>query len=337
MFIYPSAQEIEVIQRELSPVLQAGRPIFEIMPIRTYGAPLIKWEQGDNYKGLQQVRGLGGKPARVSMEGSKTYVMEPGYYGEFIPLDETIMTLRRPLGHLTGKVDVSDLVGEAVEKLQVRKFDRLEVLGWAALQGTISVLGPNGTILHSDTFPVQTGSVSIEWDQYATATPMADFMAWKLLARGKGCSFGRGAKAYMNAVTANYMRRNTNPNDLGGKRVGTGSTLSSIGDVNRIFDEGDLPMIVEYEGGYTNEAGTWVNHIPNGKVIIVGQRSGLQTPCDYVMTPNLSADPTGNQYEYSRVISKDQEIPVGIDVHNGHNGGPRIQYPGSVINATVKA
>ena len=57
-FIYPTNQEIEQIAQTKMPRLTAERPIFDILPIRAVDTYILKWEQYDTYRGLQQVRGL---------------------------------------------------------------------------------------------------------------------------------------------------------------------------------------------------------------------------------------------------------------------------------------
>ncbi len=333
--IFPTAAEIRAVEREREPNLTKNRPIFEIMPLVTEDTPIVRWEQEDNIIGLQQLRGLGGKPAIIKGVGGKVYTVEPGIYGEKRPIDEVELTMRRQYGTTDRPVDISDLVMKASEQLQSRFLDRVEYVGWNALLGTYSVLGQNGSIAHADTFAVQTASANVAWGTAATATPLLDFREIKLKARGKGATFGRGAKAYMNAGEVNKLLGNLNAEDLFGKRDQNQSTISGLGAINKILAEADCPEIVEYDGGYYDEAGSWAQFLPDDKVIVVGMRYTGRTIGDYCMTRNAS-NPNMEAGQYTKVVDNgDREVPRLIEVHNGHNGAPRIYFPSNVCVLTT--
>jgi hypothetical protein len=333
--IYPTASEIRAVEREREPNLTKNRPIFSIMPIVEEDTPVVRWEQEDNIRGLQQLRGLGGKPAVVKGIGGKVYTVEPGIYGEKRNLDEVELTMRRQWGTTDKPVDVSDLVMKASEQLQARFLDRVEYVGWNALMGTFTILGQNGSVLHSDTFTVQTASAAVAWGTFATAKPLFDFREIKLKARGKGATFGRGAKAYMNTAEVNKLLSNLNANDLFGKKDQNQSTLSGLADINKILVNGDCPEIVEYDGGYEDDAGDWQTFIPDGKVIVVGNRYTGTPIGDYCMVRNVN-NPNMESGQYTKVVDNGEtEVPREIAVHNGHNGAPRIRFASNVCVLTT--
>src|SRR5581483_8660457 len=149
--VYPTNAELQQAAQDKLPNLMANRPIFDILPIVEKDDDLLIWEQKDNYTGLQQVRGINGDAARVKRTGGKRFIMEPGYYGEFELIDEKELTRRRAFGQFGGSVDIEDLVMESQDKLLGRRLDRIEYIGWQLVQnGTFSVSGPNGTVLHTD-------------------------------------------------------------------------------------------------------------------------------------------------------------------------------------------
>jgi hypothetical protein len=84
-FLYPTNREIQTIGPAKVARLAENRVGFEIMPMRNVNAGTVEWVQADNYFGLQQLRGLDGAPPHVKRVGEKTYVYEPGVYGEFRP------------------------------------------------------------------------------------------------------------------------------------------------------------------------------------------------------------------------------------------------------------
>lgn len=331
-FIYPTSQEIREIEREVLPRLTADRPIFGIMPLVEEDASVVRWVIEDNIGGLQQLRGLSGKPRAISMDGAKTYLVEPGAYGEFVAIDEVELTQRRRYASLDVPVSVEDLVMKASQKLQARFLDRVEYVGWNALLGTYTVLGQNGTIKAADTFSVQTATAAVSWATTGSATPLIDFRAVKLLGRDKGVSLGRGAKAYANAKTVNNLLNNRNASDLFGQKRPDQGTLVGLSDINRILLDSDLPEIVEYDAGYFDDNGAnWTPYIPDERVIIVGARPNGTRIADYAMTRNAN-NPSMEPGQYTKVVDRGEtEVPRVIEVHNGHNGAPRIYYPSAVV------
>jgi hypothetical protein len=331
--IFPTAEQIKAVEAERLPNLIANRPIFNIMPIVNEDAPVVRWEQQDNYVGLQNLRGIGGQPGRVKRTGSKVYTMEPGFYGDYIPLDEVELTMRAQSAG-GAPIDLRQMVMKVSEQLQARFLDRVEQVGWNALLGTFTVLGPGGAAVHTDTFPVQTASAAVSWATYATATPILDFRNAKLLGRGKGVSFGRGARAFMNTGTLNNLLQNGNAADLYGRRNANTGTISGLGDLNKIMLDADCPEIVEEDGGYLNDSGTWVNFIPDNQVIIVGRPVTGAPIADYAMVRNVN-NPNMAPGQYTKVVADEDDVPFKVEVHNGHNGGPRIYRPGSVCILSV--
>ncbi len=335
-FTYPTNAELQVIAQDKLPALTMDDPIFQIMPVRERDTSLVMWEQRDNYIGLQQVRGMNGAPPNVKQVGAKRYQMQPGVYGEFIPIDELSLTERRRWGTFNEPVSIDDLVMENQDQLLSRQIDRMRQVGWTLLStGAFSVPGPNGAILHTDTFPLQTFAAAVTWATVGTATPLADLGAVQLLGAGRGVNFGQGARAYMNRVTFNSFRNNTNPNDFGGRRGSGMEGINGLGRINELLTGDDLPNIVIYDEGYINDAGTFVRFIGNNKVVVVGQRAAGQTIGEMQMTRNANNDNL-EPGAYSKVVDNgERAVPRVIEVHAGFNGGPALYYPGSIVLMTV--
>lgn len=334
-YVYPTNVELQEVAQVKTPKLTMDDPIFSILPIRDVDAAEVEWEQLDNYVGLQALRGLGGAPARVNRVGAKRYRQPPGAYGEFVTIDETEITRRRPMGTWEGPINVSDLVMSAQDQLLTRRIELLRYIGWTLLTtGTFSVAnGVNGGVQHSGTFTLQTSSGS-DWSTVATATPLQDFRAVKLLGRGYGVSFGKQAKAYMNSTTANRMMNNTNASDLGGKRVLGGNSVNTLSDFNRILLDNDLPEIVEYDEGYQNDSDTFVNFVADDKVIVVGARPAGQRLGEYQMVRNAN-NVNEAPGAYMKVVDDPNRVPRLIEVHDGHNGGPVIFFPSAIVIMSV--
>lgn len=335
-YIYPSNAELSQIAQTKIPNLVKDRPIFDILPIVNKDADILRWEQKDNYIGLQQVRGLNGRPGRVARIGSKAYIMTPGVYGEFTTVDELELTRRRPMGAFSGNITVDDLVMECQDQLLGRRLDRIEKIGWDLLTaGTFSVAGPDGVTMHTDTFTLQTASAAVAWATSATATPLVDLRAVQLLSRGYSVSFGADAKMYMNRVTFNTLVKNTNTNDLAGRRTSGLQTVLTLNEINSVLAGEGLPQIVIFDGGYLDSTGTFQPFIANSKVIVVGRRLDGAPIGSYVYTRNANnADLGPGPYMFVE-DTLGKSVPRNLEVHDGHNGGPVIEFPSAVVILTV--
>jgi hypothetical protein len=333
---YPTTRELREINPEKIQNLTRDRPTFQIFPITDSQYWTLEWKQKDNWRGLQQLRGLNGEPSKVSMVGERAFSAEPGVYGEYMTVDEKMMTLRArdvPSGE---PVNIDDLVLERQDYLNNRETDLLEYIGWKVLlDGQFTILGPTGAV-YADTFPIQTATFS-DWSVIATATPLLDLLGVKNLGDGKSVNFGSGAKMYMNSITLSYLLRNINANDLGGQlttSVGTVKPVKTLAEVNSVLTGHGLPEIVEYNEGYFDEAGTYTKWIPNDVVSIVGQRSNGDKLGEYRMVRNAQ-NPNGEAGRYEKVIDHlETRVPRMIEVHRGHNGGLVIFYGSAIIRAT---
>lgn len=335
-YSYPTTIELEQIAQQKMPRLIQDREPFKWFPIEEKDEYMLVWEQLDNFIGLQQVRGLNGEPPRVRPVGLRQYTMQPGVYGEFIPIDEAEMTTRRAIGTFGTAIDVGDLVVMRQDQLLSRRLDRLEQIIWLLLTtGTFSVPGPNGAILHTDTFTLQTFTAVVPWATIATAAPLANFSAVQLLSRGYSVNFGAVARAYMNRQTFNDLRSNTNAADIYGRRTKGFGTINNLSGINDLLTGDDLPTIVVYDEGYLDDNGVFQPFIPYGKVVVIGKRPAGQKIGAYRMVRNANNEAM-KPGPYMRVIDKgEQVVPRTLEVHDGHNGGCVLYYGSAIVVMSV--
>ncbi len=337
---YPTRLELAKIAADKIPNLVSDRPGFEIMPMVSKDAANLRWEQQDNYTGLQQIRGKNGPPVRVKRVGAKGYMFEPGVYGEFLTVDEQELMERRPWGTFDGPMNIDDIVMDLQDQLLGRRLDRIEKIIWDMLTtGTFSVLGPDGLVYHTDIFPLQTFTAGVTWATSATAVPLGNFRAVQLLSRGHSVSFGAQSTAYMNRVTANTLFANTNTNDLAGRRTSGLNSVLNKSEVNNVLLGEDLPQIAIFDGGYQDDTNTFQPFIPNNKVVVIGKRTDGAKIGEYRMIRNVNK-PGMAPGPYSEVIDRGasgsgKQIPRTIEVHDGHNGGPVIYFPSAIVIMTV--
>lgn len=337
-YTFPHNYEIEEIERLKAPRRTAKSPIFEIMPIESApaGSYMLEWDQKDNYTGMQQWRGLNNEPATVNRKGGKRFSAFPGVYGEKIVIREDELTRRksvRGLSGAAGPVDLSDLVMEAHEQLLDRRIVRIEsILATYLISGSFTVAGPNGTTVFQGSYTRQQITPSVAWSTLATSTPLADMMGYVDKEDGQDVNFRASGGAYqlMNSVTSRYVLKNSNDADLGGKLVAGGNTINGLAPVNDILGDYDVPPIKIYNGGYHNDAGTWTKYIPDGKVLVVGKRtSGVRVGAYRYTINQVGLD--ARTAPYVAVKVREELTPEVVEVHDHHNGGPVLQYPGALI------
>ena len=344
-YLYPLNRELMMILPDKVDRLAQDRLGLQLMPIREVNAAMVEWTQRDNVFGLQQLRGLDGAPTHVKNIGAKRYRYEPGVYGEFMTIGETELTIRA--GSTVGDdvvVDVSDLVAEDQDQLTQRELDRIEQIIWLLLTtGTFAIAIPRGdgqvTVAFTDTFSIQTYTASVQWVNRSTAYPLDNFRSVQLFGRGRGLNFGANAKACMNRATFNNMIGNTNGSDLGGKKVLGGDTLNSLTAINQVLLGEGLPQIELYDEGYYDDTNTFQLYIPNNKVVVMGARASGEKIGEYLKTRNASNGYKPGSYsytkDYAQGINAPKETPARIEVHQGHNGGPVLYFPGGVIVMNV--
>jgi hypothetical protein len=332
---FPTNQELMEIDKDYLDDLQETDPLF---PIVEKDTDLLMWEQRDNTTGLMQARGINGDPPSIKRLGGKRFMMEPGVYGEFAPVDEMELTRRRPYGTFSGRININDLVTEIQIQLRTRQMQRARWIMWQLLvNGAFNVTSATGSLIHRDTFKQTMYASQVAWSTYATATPMMDFRAVKLLHRGHSVSFGKGAMAFANQQTWNYVFQNTNPADLYGRRTTGLGTYNSPEQIDALFQGDGLPSLVEYDAGYLsdgtdgNPVGSYQLYIPDNYVVLIGKRDNGAAIGEFRMTRNPN-NLTAGVGVYDRVIDHGPMlIPRKIEVHRGFNGGPIIWFPSSVV------
>lgn len=336
---YPTSEKLSKIAQEKLPALEADREAFKIFSMRTQDAAEYSWEQKDRFTGVQAVRGLNGSPFHVAPIGENRFKMKPGVYGEFMLIQEDELTERRKPGEFGTPIDLTELVLEKQDHLLQRRLDRIELIIWTLLTtNTFSVSNRQGAILHTDTFNFRTFTAAVSWLNQSQSTPLNDFRAITLFHRGYSVSFGRDAIAYMNRTTYFAYINNTNPNDLYGRRTPGLGTINNEKEIDKLHQGDDLPTIKIYDNSFLDASFNPILFIPDGKIVVIGNRPGNAKVGGYIMTRN-TANASFTPGAYTRVTDSTETgmnpIPRMIKVEDGHNGGPAVEYPSMVITMTV--
>ena len=336
---YPSNSELMAIQQEFLPTLTLNDLSFQLMPIFAHDAAYVEWEQRDNFTGLQQIRGIEAEPPSVPNVGWKRWKMEAGVYGEWDHISEKAIIERRVPGSYNMPISIDDLVIEKQDYLLSRRIDRLRWLIWTLFTtGSFSCSGPNGNVLHAGQYNLQTATASPVWTDHTTSHPMADLLALLLSYRGISAQFGANGMMIMNRATANHLLLNNNTADLGKQRGQYGQTLFSVDLVNDILVANGLPRLVIYEAGYYPDGGgAFIPFIPDGKVVLVGERPNGESIGEFQMTRNAS-NPNAAPGPYTYVsdsLDSGRRVPRKIRMDDGFNGGPTLTFPRLIIVLTA--
>lgn len=331
---FPTSYKIETIERIKLPRRVADSPLLSIMPFDSTPETFLLWEQGDLYRGFQQWRGLNNRPLTVSRVGSKRYFAEPGVYGEKIILNEDELTNRRAKAAQSqpgGPVDIGDLVMEAHEQLLDRRLTLItKIIADYLVGGSFTVSDINGNTVYRGSYTRQQVTPAVAWNLVNTAMPLKDMIGYRELELGQDVVFDESGVQLMTSKTWSFVQGNLNANDLFGKRVGGGNTINSVADLNQIFLQNGVPPIRIWNDGYFRESdGAFTKFIPDGKVLVVGKRKSGARVGSYRFTRNINA-PGAAPAPYVRVRVED-DVPSHVEVHDGHNGGPVLQYPGTLI------
>lgn len=334
-YAYPTNFEMEEINRDLMPRLREGRVFLDLFPEEYEDTSHVIWEQRDNIVGLMQGRGYNNPPSAVAALGSKIYDMLPSVLGDFVPLDEQMLTERRQVGNASEAVPIYDLVGDATTQLIVRQYDLIEfVLSQILVTGQYQIFRRK-TLIGTDTLPIPTYAGTTAWSNYTTATPLFDLKNAVLFRRGHSVDFS-GGWAIMNATQANYLTLNQNSADLFGRRTTGLATVNTIKALNeQILDAGDgLPQVLVYDKGFLDDSGRYNLFIPTGTVLLVGRRETGEAPGRTCYTRTMSNEPAGKPGPYAFVTDTQEKTgrpPRGIEVHRGFNFGPKVIYPSCFV------
>lgn len=329
---YPLDTELRVLDPiRLNRVAEA-EPVFRYFPLREtqYGSTLT-WRVRDTAFGLQHARTYNEPFPRVTRRGAEEFTIRSGLYGEHVPIEERELTERSNWAG-TAAIPINDLVQDALEITQDRQIARQANSCWTLITtGRHVIRDEFGTVLDEYSFDIIEMDAT-DWTNTATGEPFGDLLDVMEVPLGTSVSFS-GAPAFATRRTTNYAIRNTNTNDLGGKRALDGSTLSGLDDVNRIFSRNGMPTLVAYDGGHDDEAGNFSTHIPDNKVVIVGMVPG-ETIGEYRMTRNAN-NPDRSSRPYLKIIDTAVDPngppPRRMEIYRGHNGGPILMRPSAVI------
>lgn len=344
IYTFPTAVEADVMTQEY--FIERDKFIGEeFLPFEEKFTSKVRWDELDNVRGMTAAHKMGTDPQIDAREGSRTREYTPIPFKETDVITEEELLLARELGTLNNVVNIDSLVARTIRDREDKNFIRAESLRWQALTGRIDI-NENGVRVRED-FPVQVYDPLVEWDQHATATPLRDMAAASLLLIGTGAS-AEGAQAVTRTSTFNHLLENTNDADLRMFRNDAQSVNYDLESVNKILEKRKQPVFRLYDRGFNPEVGDFEFFVPEGEVIIVGNRPRNQKVGAVAMTPTLhrikDGRPAPGMFSIIEVNGQAAEGMMQFDLNKiglhknpkleitgGFYGGPFLRYARSII------
>lgn len=324
-----------------------------IMPPVTVNESELIYERPNVSQGLQFARGWNGSPGAINMPSIQSWRVSPGVYGDKYGLEERMLTDRRAPGSWFDFDSTGEISKRVAANLEKRFKDRIEYSNFQMLlTGGFASSNKSGTPLDTQVYDINQYTPGTLFTDLANSKPF-DYLrevTWQQNRLGYATDFRKG-QYLMSSGTLQTILRNTNPADIGGKRLEVGSTVNDVGGFNKLLLSNMLPEIVVYDAGFYPDTlpGTPLPplqlFIPEGKILLLGKRVDGSPIGAYRLTRNARSElpdkKTGDALPLELgfyVQTVDYRLTTdrnAVDIIMGHNGGPTPEYP--EIAATINA
>lgn len=319
-----------------------------IIPFKNTELSKVQWDELDNERGMTAPHQQDTDPKVVARPGSKLREYTPIFFKESEVIKESELLNARAFGTINGAINLDELVATRLKARIDKDFIRSEWLIWAMLQGQIAI-DENGVKV-DETFDTLTFTPNVDWDQHATATPLADARTFSRLFRPTGAS-ASGAVIIVNQTDMDHVLSNKNADDFFGfVNENFKKTTYSIEELNKVLAVNGLPTYEVYDDGYIDANGDFQTYIKDGKPIVIGKRPNGQKHGEFLLTPSLhnskNGMPAGGFFSLITVNGQPSNglISVSelgenanpkIQITTGFYGGPTLYYPKSILRVNA--
>lgn len=334
------AIKLRKLAQLLLPRKAEDRLLLKLFPVVAENEVDLVYERRGVYTGVQHARGKGGPTGPAAPPGVDSFRVSPGYYGDHYTIEEDQLVALREVGDWQLFQAIPDQMAKASEHLVDRYLNRLELsIGTLLTTGGFTAGNvKTGQTYHQEVYNLQQFTPGVLFSDLANSAPLKylrDLIPQLELARS--VSFGAKGKLLMSRPTLNLILSNANSADLGGKRIANGGTLNSLDDVNEVLVANDIPPAEIYDGAYYPDGGgSPVRFIPNGKIVVCGNRTDGAPMGEYAQT-RAAQNENSAPGEWYTVEDFRKTTRPRIVMGAGHNGGPRLLFPETVavINAAA--
>lgn len=310
--------------------------LSRFMPVVTEFAPEIRWDILGGTTGMTNAHHIDTEPRAIRFNVLKEKMMSTAYWKEVSILNESDILFIRRAGSLTERA-AQTLITRRMEQLNVRLETRLEWLRAQALLGQLDI-NENGVVRSID-YEVPSAhkvTAGTPWSTVATADPIGDLQAWRLLFRGTGA--GRPLML-CNQKVAGYLAQNAKVRELVRQssevvRIGTGTVGPLMTD---LVGADGLSDVLVYDEGYTDANGVYHPFLPDNKVILIANGPAGEPFADFASTPTVHNGGVANATGGKFTLMKDEQMEANPSIMLGAGiyGLPRVYHPDWIIVATV--
>ena len=346
----------------------AGDPLLEHFAPGYVDSDEVLWDQWENIGGLIPLRGLGGKPDVVPMNGWKRYTAQPGYFGQTTLLEEGEITKGVQPGTIGDPMKVADRLSLFMMAFAKQTLDRWrKLIADMLCTGKIDLQDATGRRLQYqiDGYANQIKVPATAWLTSATtATPVQDLLnLQQQLQFGTDSRFGADSVLLANSKTiAQFF---SIAQIIGTYKTDYGATVNGLEAFNKTIageaaKQGfTLPKIVRYDEGYyaTQAAAkaqdkTQFNYfIPNQTFLWLGTRPAGDKPAQFQLTRHAGLATTSDARDYPEVDVDEQDaaeigkglyvrchyqnrMPHQYELEAGFNGMPVVFFPSAFAALT---
>lgn len=327
---FPGVSTLQGVVEKWSP--DASKfALASILPMVTYPTEMIQWDVLGGIQGMTHAAALNAPAPLIKNRVIRTMQEVTRYWREGGRIRESDILRIRKLGSLD-KLAGPELAMNLTKQLTLRRFTRIEWLGWAIIQNKLTI-DDNGVKFQADyTGLIQEVDAGTDWADLGSADPISDILTGSRLLRGK--SDGQ-ARLYYNAITADYLSKNAIIRDLF-KRTNATAELGpdTVGKLIAALCNVESAQL--YDGGYEDESGNFQTFIDDGVVAYIGkppmgQRLGHFATTPNVQTGGLSPKPG----PFVMTYDKTSENPPYWEQVQGIHGIPVLEFPEVIIKMTV--
>lgn len=348
--ITPTPAEFVAVGRKIIPYRRSQlEGLKSLLPTKYVENTQIILNRPDIIRGLQPWRGNGQEPPvqkdNYNRHG-RNCVFNPGYWGETKSISE--FELARSAEPVSGSnwtpgqpLDARNEISRIQSRQTVRMLYRMEKSIWdTLLTGRYVAMDEAGQQVDEQFFAVQHVRPTVDWDDTASAAPLATLRSLPELFRGSSASFlGEDVQYWMNITTLNRLLENRNTNDIGRGAVSACCNTVNLGWVNGQLAAQGLGKIYVYDNRWVDERDNVHLFLPDGYVLVIGKRPDTPRPGNYYLTKvinnGLKLDGNDKGIWYFLRDHGQEQVSKKITVGTGHNGGPIIEYPEMVISIKV--
>lgn len=288
----------------------------KLFPSRPTASNIAVWDVILGYYGKAGYIAKGSEAKLIAQSPIARQLQEVAYKKEKIFLDANDIRWRRQPGSENFDTIESEIAREQ-EHLSIRLDVTNEDETWKCLRGTLSYTLDNGSTISIDYGIPASNKITItvadnKWSN-TSAKILAQLRAYKQLCKGVNPTL-----LIVSPQVMDYLISNTQVQEY--CKTQLGSEIAKEGKITRLAGL----EVIEYNGGWTDENGTWHKFLDDKEAFIVPSVCG-----ERLVASCKEADWKGQRFLYSWEENKDRQ---GTWILGGEYSLPALRNPYGVVN-----